>query len=74
MKSREELLTIWESRENGNISTFNDEVRDMTKLDCLNMIECVTGQLGIPRHRIINSMRTPLERDAEEATHKRCDD
>ena len=47
---------------NGNISTFKNWLKMAKKLDLLNAIEYATGEHGLKRHDIINTMRIYLER------------
>jgi DNA polymerase III delta subunit len=46
---------------NGNISDWTAAVKQMSKLDILDLIESAAGT-GIPRHQIINIIRQALER------------
>ena len=46
---------------NGNLSDFEEQVKKLTKLDLLNLIEYWTGHYGTERHTIINDLRLVFE-------------
>ena len=54
-----EAIETWQ---NGNISSFKKWLKHASKLTILEVIEVATGQYGIERHVIINSMRNLLEK------------
>lgn len=57
----ETKIEIIESYINGNKSEFNRRVRNMRKIDLLEIIVIMQGQFGIKYHVAINTLRNILE-------------
>ena len=60
LKSEIKFNSILDNNINGNMSDFRDQIKKLTKIEILDLVEYAQGQRGIARHMMINSLRNNL--------------